>query len=141
MQIKLLPSKSRLVVKPPFDEKKTRDVIDNVLRDQMGLQDVKSEMDKNNGSILVNLTSDTEALQLQGLLEKVDKFTIVFEEREPFQELKDSIERVKRQKKDKNQMIPSFEANYQAHQPPQTAWQPQPQMQMPGYGYPCISAQ
>jgi hypothetical protein len=42
VQIKLQPSRSRLVVKTPFDEKKTRDLIDSILKDQLNQSDIKS---------------------------------------------------------------------------------------------------
>lgn len=138
MQIKLHPSKSKVVVKPPFDEKKLRDITDALLKDHLGLLDIRTEVERNSGNFVVNLTSDIEATQLAGLLEKSEpKLAIVLEEREPFQELKDSIERIKKQKKDKNQMFNPFEGSYPPQQPPQPVWQPPPQMQVPGYGFQC----
>lgn len=139
VQIKLSPSKSRLVVRPPFDEKKVREAVDGLLKDQLALSDVKSEIERQSGCLVVNLTNDLEATQLSGLLEKFDpKLTIVLEDRDPFLELKDSIERIKKQKKDKNQMFNPFEGSYPPQQPPQQMWQPQPPMQMPGFGFQCI---
>jgi hypothetical protein len=42
VQIKLQPSRSRLIVKAVIDEKKTRDLIDNIIRDQLNQPDIKS---------------------------------------------------------------------------------------------------
>ena len=58
VQIKLHPSKSKVVVKPPFDEKKIKELADSLLKDHLGLVDIRTEVERTSGNFVVNLTSD-----------------------------------------------------------------------------------
>lgn len=131
LTIKLQPAKSRLVVKQVQDEKKMREVIEATIRESVGHVECKIEMDKHS-NMLVNMGSEQEAEQLLAAVEKHPevKANCVLEEREPYQEFKDSIERIKKQKKDKNQMFNPFDNanNYYQGQQPQQQWQGVPNM-------------